>query len=80
MITEAVAGVSLGVAIMNGLAAFFLYRQYRLLAEETVGFAGKVLALIRDEDGEIVTDPVTLAGEAMDHLSQVSGIVKWIRG
>jgi len=80
MITEAVAGVSLGVAVMNGVAAFFLYRQYRLLAEETVGFAGKVLTLIRDEDGDIVTDPVVLAGEAMDHLSQVSGIVRWIRG
>ncbi len=79
MITEAVAGVSLGVAIMNGVTAFFLYRQYHLLAEETVGFAGKVLTLIWDEDGEIVTDPVVLAGEAMDHLSQVSGIVKWIR-
>jgi len=80
MITEAVAGVSLGIAIMNGLAAFFLYRQYRLLAEETVDFAGKVLTLIREEDGKIVTDPVILAGETINHLSQVSGIVRWIRG
>jgi len=80
MIAEAVAGVSLGFAITNGVAAFHLYRQYRLLAEETVDFAGKVLTLIRDEEGEIRTDPVILAGEVMDHMSQISGIVKWIRG
>ena len=79
MIAELAAGVSFGFAVMNGIVAYHLYRQYRLLAEETVGFAGRVLSLIREENDEIVTDPVVLAGEAIDHISQVSGIVKWIR-
>jgi len=79
VIAEAVAGVSSFFAVMNGVAAYHLYRQYRLLAEESEEFAGRVIGLIREEDGEIVTDPVVLAGEVMDHMSHVSGVVKWIR-
>ena len=80
MITELIAGGSFGLAVLNGIAAYHLYRQYRLLAEESAEFAGRVLILIKDEDGEIVTDPVVLAGEVMDHMSRLSGIVKWIQG
>ena len=80
MIAELVAGVSFGLAVLNGIAAYHLYRQYRLLAEEAVEFAGRVLVLIKDEDGEIVTDPVVLSGEVMDHMSRMSGIVKWMKG
>ncbi|WP_319579662.1 hypothetical protein [uncultured Methanospirillum sp.] len=80
MITELAAGVSVGIAVMNGLAAYHLYRQYRLLAEESTEFAGMVITLIRHEDGEIAVDPVVLAGEVMDYMSRMSGIVKWIRG
>ena len=80
MIAELVSGVSLGVAVLNGLAAYHLYRQYRSLAEVSFEFAGKILASIREEDGSISTDPVVLAGETMDHLSRVSGMVTWIRG
>lgn len=79
MIAELAAGLSFGFAVMNGFVAYFLFRQYRILAEETVDFAGKVLSLVWEEDGEILVNPVALAGETMDHLSQVSGIVKWIR-
>ena len=80
MIAELVAGVSFGLAVLNGIAAYHLYRQYRLLAEEAVEFTGRVLVLIKDEGGEIVTDPVVLAGEVMDHMNRMSGVVKWIRG
>nr|WP_319539616.1 hypothetical protein [uncultured Methanospirillum sp.] len=80
MIAEVVAGVSSGFAVMNAVAAYHLYRQYRLLAEESGEFAGRVYSLIREEDGEIVTDPVVLAGEVMDHMSRLSGVVTWIKG
>jgi hypothetical protein len=76
MIAELIAGVSPGFAIINGLAAYYLYLQYRLLSEETVEFAGQVLSLIREENGEMETDPVVLAETVMDHMSQMSGIVK----
>ncbi|HWQ64950.1 MAG TPA: hypothetical protein VN429_11080 [Methanospirillum sp.] len=79
MIAEIAAGVSFGIALMNGVAAYHLYRQYRLLAEETEIFAGKLLLMIKEDDGEITTDPVILCGEVMDHISQVSGLLKWIR-
>jgi len=80
MIAELAAGISFGAAVMNGALAYHLYCQYRLLAEESAEFAGRVISLIRDDDGEIVVDPVVLAGEAMDHMSRMSGIVKWIQG
>jgi len=80
MITELAAGVSFVLAIMNGTLAYHLYRQYRLLAEESEEFAGRVLVLIRDEQGEIAVDPMILAGEVMDHMSRISGIVKWMKG
>jgi hypothetical protein len=79
MIAELAAGVSFGFAVMNGVIAYFLFRQYRLLADETVDFAGKVLSLLWEEDGEIAVNPVALAGETMDHMSRMSGIVEWIR-
>jgi len=78
MIPELAVGLSLGFAGMNALALWHMYREYRILAEVSLEFAGKVLATVREEDGEIITDPVVLAGEVMDHLSQISGIVKWI--
>lgn len=31
------------------------------------------------EDGSITVDPLALAGNSMDHLSQLSGLLKWIR-
>jgi len=80
VIAEVVAWVSSVFAVMNGIAAYHLYQQYRLLAEESGEFAGRVIGLIREEDGEIVTDPVVLTGEVIDHMSRISGVVKWIRG
>ena len=80
MIAEVVAGVSSVFAVMNGVAAYHLYRQYRILAEESGEFAGRVLGLIREDEGEIVTDPVVLAGEVMDHMSRLSGVVRWGKG
>ncbi|MDD1730423.1 MAG: hypothetical protein LUQ50_15320 [Methanospirillum sp.] len=78
-LAEVAVGVSLGFAVLNGFAVYHLYRQYRSLAEVSFEFASKVLASIREEDGEISTDPVVLAGETMDHLIRVSGMVAWIR-
>ena len=46
MIAELIAGGSFGLAVLNGIAAYHLYRQYRLLAEEAVEFAGRVLVLL----------------------------------
>ncbi len=80
MIAYLAAWISLGIAVMNGLGAYHLYCHYRLLAEESPEFAGRVISLIRDDNGEIAVDPVVLAGEAMDHMSRMSGIVKWIKG
>ncbi len=81
MIAELVSGVSVGFAVLNGGALYLLYRQYISLAESSLQFAAIVMESIREEeDGTMVVDPINLAGISMDHLSQMSGIVKWIRG
>jgi hypothetical protein len=77
---ELLSGVSAGVAVMNIFAVYLIYRQYRSLAEVSLEYAGLVVSSIREQEGEIVVDPLALAGISMDHLSQVSGMVNWIRG
>lgn len=34
--------------------------------------------MISEEEGEIRVDPLILAGEVTDHLSMVSGMVRWL--
>lgn len=55
-------------------------RRYLSLAEISLEFAGMVAGSITEEDGEDGVDPVVLAGVSMDHLSHLSGLVRWIRG
>jgi len=74
------AGIGCGFAVINGAAAYLVYRQYLSLAEVSLEFAGMVAGSITEEEGEIRVDPVVLAGESMDHLSHLSGLVRWIRG
>ncbi|MFH0968575.1 MAG: hypothetical protein V1862_12915 [Methanobacteriota archaeon] len=81
MIAELMSGIGWGIAILNGVAAYLLYRQYISLAEVSLEFAAVVVESIREQgDGSIDVDPVVLAGLSMDHLSRLGGLVKWIRG
>jgi hypothetical protein len=43
MIAELMAGIGCGLAILNGGAAYLLFRQYLSLAEESFEFAGIIL-------------------------------------
>ena len=79
MIAELLAGIGTGFAVINGAAAYLVYRQYVSLAEVSLEFAGIVAESITEEDGEIRVDPMILAGVCMDHLSHVSGLVRWLR-
>ncbi len=79
MIAELMAGIGCGVAVLNGAAAYLVYRQYLSLAEVSLEFAGMVAESITEEDGEIRVDPMVLAGVSIDHMSHLSGLVRWIR-
>jgi len=80
MIAELMAGIGFGCAVLNGGAAYLVYRQYVSLAEVSIEFAGIVAESITEEEGVIRVDPMVLAGLSMDHLSHVSGLVRWIGG
>ena len=80
MIPELIAGFSVGIAILNGVAGYLMYRQYSMLAESSLEFAEIVITSLHEqEDGSILVDPMALAGVSMDHLNMVSGLVKWMR-
>ncbi len=81
MIPELVSGISIGFAFLNGGAAYLLYRQYVSLAGVSLEFAAMIAESIKEqEDGSITMDPMFLAGLSMDHMSELGGLVKWIRG
>jgi hypothetical protein len=80
MIGELVSGISCGIAVLNGGVAFLLYKHYVSLAEESLEFVENVISSLYElDDGSISVDPVSLAGMSMDHLSRVSGVVKWMK-
>ncbi len=80
MILQLVSGISIGMMIVNGGVAYFLFRQYMTLAETTLEFASIVVDSIREqEDGSIYIDPENLIGISLDHLSQVNGLLGWIQ-
>ncbi|WP_300039469.1 hypothetical protein [Methanospirillum sp.] len=57
-----------------------VYRQYLKLASESMEFAALVISLIEEaEDGTIPVNPLSLAATSMDHISQLSGLLKWVR-
>ena len=80
MIAELMAGIGFGLAVLNGGAAYLLFRQYLSLAEESYEFAGIILGSMTEKEGQVEADPVALAGISMDHLSRMSGLMRWIRG
>jgi len=66
-----------GAVVINGGALLLLYRQYCLLAAEAMEYAGLVIASLREEEGSVRVNPEALAGDAMDHLCRLSGMVRW---
>ncbi|MGV8109131.1 hypothetical protein [Methanospirillum sp.] len=43
-------------------------------------FAALVISSIEEaEDGTISVNPLSLAATSMDHISQLSGLLKWVR-
>ena len=80
MIFQLISEISIGMMIINAGAAYFLYQQYMTLAETTLEFAVMVVDSIQEqEDGTVVIDPENLAGISLDHLSQMTGLLRWIR-
>ena len=80
MIVEILAGFGIGGTVINGVALILMYRQYLSLASESMEFAALVVESIEEsKDGEIKVDPLALAATSMDHISQLSGLLKWIR-
>ena len=80
MIWEIVSGVFGGVTVINAIAALLVYRQYLKLASESMEFAALVISsLDESEDGSVSIDPLALAALSMDHVSQLSGLLKWVR-
>ena len=80
MIWEMVSGFFGGMTVINGIAAILIYRQYLKLAAESVEFAAMVITAIEEgDDGSVRVDPLALAASSMDHISQLSGLLKWVR-
>jgi hypothetical protein len=80
MIWEVVSGILGGATVINAIAALLVYRQYLKLASESMEFAALVITSIEEaEDGTISVNPLALAATSMDHVSQLSGLLKWVR-
>ena len=77
---EVVSGILGGATVINAVAAILVYRQYLKLASESMEFAAMVISSIEEaEDGTISVNPLSLAATSMDHISQLSGLLKWVR-
>ena len=80
MIWEIVSGVFLGGTVINAVAAILVYREYLQLASKSMEFASLVICSIEEKgDGSVSVDPLALAATSMDHISQLSGLLKWVR-
>lgn len=80
MIWEIVSGFGITAVVIEGVTIFMMYRQYLSLAAESMEFAAMVVESIKEkDDGDITVDPLALAATSMDHISQLSGLLKWIR-
>jgi hypothetical protein len=80
MIQEVLCGALSCTTVLNAIVALLLYRQYLTLAVSSMEFAALITSSIEEkEDGTLSVDPLTLAATTMDHMSQLSGILKWIR-
>jgi len=77
---EMVSGILGGASVINAIAALLVYRQYLKLASESMEYADLVISSIDEsEDGSVSIDPLALAALSMDHVSQLSGLLKWVR-
>ncbi|HWQ65899.1 MAG TPA: hypothetical protein VN372_03395 [Methanospirillum sp.] len=80
MIWEILCGFFIGGTALNGIAVVLMYRQYLSLGAFAMEYAALVIESMEEqEDGTIAIDPLALAGISMDHISQLSGLLKWIR-
>jgi hypothetical protein len=80
MILEILTGFFGGATVINAIAAILVYRQYLKLASESMEYAAMIITSIKEEeDGTVSVDPFTLAATSMDHVSQLSGLLKWVR-
>jgi hypothetical protein len=80
MMWEMVSGILGGASVINAIAALLVYRQYLKLASESMEYASLVICSIEEkEDGSVSIDPLALAALSMDHVSQLSGLLKWVR-
>ncbi|HWQ63451.1 MAG TPA: hypothetical protein VN429_03475 [Methanospirillum sp.] len=80
MIWEIVSRFLGGATGINGITAILVYRQYLKLASEFMEFAALAVTSIQEQEDESVTiDPLALAATSMDHISQLSGLLKWVR-
>ncbi len=79
MIAEVIAGISTGLAVLNGCVVYLMYKEYMRLADASLEFAGIVIESIREENGEIKVEPMALAGLSFDHMIQLSSLWKWIK-
>lgn len=80
MIWEVISGILGSAMVVNGFAAFMVYHRYLQLAAASMEYAAMVIESIEEgEDGSITIDPVALVGTSMDHISYLSGLLKWVR-
>lgn len=77
---NAALGTAMRWTVINGIAYILMYRQYLSLASESMEFAAMVVESIQElENGNVTVDPLALAAMSMDHISQLSGLLKWIQ-
>jgi hypothetical protein len=80
MTWEIVSGFLGGSMIVNLIGLYLMYRQYMKLAASSIEFAALMVESIEEkEDRTVSVDPLALAATSMDHISQLSGLLKWIR-
>ena len=76
---EMVSGILGGATVINAIAVLLVYR-YLKLASESMEFAALVISSIEEaEGGTILVNPLALAATSMDHVSQLSCLLKWVR-
>ncbi|PWR71292.1 hypothetical protein [Methanospirillum lacunae] len=80
MTWEVISGVFGCTTVVNAVIALMMVRRYLALATSSMEFASLIVSSIEEnEDGTISVNPLVLAATSMDHLSQLSGMLRWIR-
>jgi hypothetical protein len=69
-----------GEKVNHAVSALLVYREPLYLSSESLEYAALVITSIKEnEDGSIVVDPLALAATSMSHVSQLSGLLEWVR-